>query len=371
MIDLDALHALALRAHYGTSMSPNRRADGVVQEYQEHMQAVEEEFGKWRTDDNATALDADLDAYRDRYDILHNTYLHSHSNVVSAWIAGSSNFPVERMRKRSQWADNHCTRWLEFSKKRLDQLRRKYDPRRIACAPISSDDPEAIIKLQAKIEQAEWLQELMKTANKVVRKKEKNEVEQRVDLLSLGLTEVQVQELLVPDFRGKIGFAAYQLSNNNANIRRMKQRVEQLERAAQDTTTEIAFGDVRVVDNVEENRVQIFFPGKPAADILAKVKSNGFNWARTWSGQPWQRKRNAWALQIAKEIAEEAGSQLPYKYLFWLDADGIAHLVVSQGKRLMIACTQATTTRGDVSQAILADIADSWALCEECWKGVE
>ena len=152
MTDLKALHDLAIRAHSGTSMSPEHRADGVVREYREHMQAVEQEFGQWRTDDNTTELDADLAAYRARYDELQRAYLHSHSNVVSAWIAGSSNFPVERMRKRSDWADNHCSRWLEFSKKRLDQLRCKYDPRRISRAPISSDDPEAIIELQAKIE---------------------------------------------------------------------------------------------------------------------------------------------------------------------------------------------------------------------------
>jgi len=297
---------LARRAFSGTNQTPDQRGDGIINEYLSHMQAVAEEFSQWAIDKNQGTMDDDLEAYRARYAQLLRAYLSSHSNVVSAWIAGPSNFPVERMRKRSQWADNHCNRWLEFSKKRLEQLRCKYDPKRIARAPISSDDPEAIIKLCDKIEKAEWLQELMKMANKVVRKKEKNEAEQRVDLISLGLTEIQAHELLVPDYMGKIGFAAYQLSNNSTNIRRMRDRIKQLESTAQDTTTETEFGDVQVIDNVEENRVQVIFPEKPPADILVKLKSNGFHWARTWPGQPWQRKRNAWALQIAKEIAEDA-----------------------------------------------------------------
>lgn len=298
---------LARRAHNGTSHAPEKRGDFAIKEYLSHMQAVDEEFGQWRTDENAADLEADLEAYRTRYTELLRTYLHSHSNVVSAWIAGPSNFPVARMQKRGQWADNHRDRYLEFSRNRLDKLRRKYDPRRIARAPISSDDADAISKLQAKIEEAERLQGLMVVANKVVRKKKLSDDEKVTGLVELGLSEAVARELLVSNpIVGKAGFPSYRLTNNNANIRSMKQRIEQLERAAQDTTTELEFGEIRVIDNVEENRVQVIFPGKPSADVLAKLKSNGFHWARTWSGQPWQRKRNAWALQLAKEIAGEA-----------------------------------------------------------------
>ncbi len=302
---LEDLHGLALRAHSGTSHFPEKRADGIVREYREHMQAVEQEFSQWRTDDNAADLDADLAAYRARYTELLRTYLHSHSNVVSAFIAGPANFPTRQMQKRSQWADKHRDRWLEFSRSRLEKLRRKYDPRRIARAPISSDDPDAVAKLRAKIEKAEALQELMKAANKVVRKKKLSDEEKAAELVELGLSQDQAQKLLTPDCMGNTGFPGYRLSNNSANIRSMKKRVARLEQAAQDTTTETEFGEVRVVDNVKANRVQVIFPGKPSAEIRAKLKSNGFHWAPSWDGKPWQRKRSDWALQVAKEIAAE------------------------------------------------------------------
>jgi hypothetical protein len=274
-------------------MVPEKRGDGVITYYLAHMQEVEEEFSQWATDDNRNELAADLEAYRAKYAKLERAYLHSHSNVVSSFIAGPANFPAQRMQKRSQWADNHRARLVEFSKKRLEKLRRKYDPKRIARA-------------QAKIDKAERLQELMKVANKVVRKKKLTDAEKVAELVELELSQTQAHKLLEPDFAGRAGFPSYQLTNNNANIRRMKQRITQLERQAQDTTAEIAVGEVRVVDNVEENRVQIFFPDKPSDEIRAKLKSNGFHWAPKWDGRPWQRKRgNNWALQLAKEIASE------------------------------------------------------------------
>jgi hypothetical protein len=300
------LYDLALQAYNGTSHFPEKRADGVVREYREHMEAVNQEFGQWRTEANADELDADLAAYRAKYDDMLRAYLHSHSNVVSAFIAGPANFPTRRMQKRSQWADNHRDRWLEFSKKRLEKLRRKYDPRRIAKAPISSDDSDAVAKLRAKIEKAEAFQELMKAANRVIRKKSLSDEKKIAALIELGIAESVAHELFTPDYMDNMGFPGYRLSNNNANIRRMKQRIEQLEKAAQDETTEIEVGEVRVVDNVEENRVQIIFPDKPSAEIRARLKSNGFRWAPSWDGQPWQRKRSDWALQVAREIAEVA-----------------------------------------------------------------
>jgi hypothetical protein len=291
---------LARRAFNGTSWSPEKRGDGVVESYLAHMREVDEEFSAWATDGNRDELSADLEAYRAKYAGLLRAYLGSHGNVVSSFIAGPANFPVRQMEKRGRWADGHRDRWLEWSVKRLGQLRRKWDPRRRARAPISSDDPDAVARLTAKIEKAERLQETMKAANRVVRKNLADE-EKVVELTTLGLSQKAAWELLAPDYMGGTGFPGYRLTNNSANIRRMKKRVEALSRAALDETEEVAVGSVRVVDNVEANRVQVFFPGKPAYEIRKRLKANGFRWAP--SVGTWQRHRSDWALQLAREIA--------------------------------------------------------------------
>ena len=59
-------------------------------------------------------------------------------------------------------------------------------------------------------------------------------------------------------------------------MRRIRQRIEALRKAANDQTSEQVHGDIRIVDNVEENRVQVFFPGIPSTEVRKKLKQNGF-----------------------------------------------------------------------------------------------
>lgn len=172
---------------------------------------------------------------------------------------------------------------------------------------ISSDDPEAIVKLQEQIAQAEAVQSRMVAANKLIRK------DDRAGLAEIGFTEGQITGLFEKDFCGRIGFADYQLQNNNANIRRMKQRIDGLRaeyarRPAdpeQEKVEEI--NGVRVRENIEVNRLQMIFPGKPSADVRTKLKSRGFHWSPRENA--WQRQLNNAARYAAQEILKSLDSK--------------------------------------------------------------
>jgi hypothetical protein len=176
------------------------------------------------------------------------------------------------------------------AEKKAEELERRADNPTNA---ISSDDPEAIVKLRAKIERAEKKQADMKAINHLVRKKDRD------GLAALGLDVSQVAAVFTPDFAGRVGFPSYALTNNNANIRRMKVRIGQLEKAPTETT-ERAVGNVTVVENAEENRLQIFFPGKPSAEVRTHLKRNGFRWA-PYAGA-WQRHLNDSARIAAQNV---------------------------------------------------------------------
>ena len=168
---------------------------------------------------------------------------------------------------------------------------------------IYTEDPEAIIKLKEKIEKAEKVQEIMKAANKIVRKKSLSDDEKIIEISKIdGISESKAKELLMPDFCGRFGFPDYALTNNNANIRRMKQRLIKLEKISTQETTEIKIGEVTIRDNVEDNRVQIFFLGKPSEEIRSFLKTNGFRWSRF--NAAWQRHRSSWAMDLAKKAAK-------------------------------------------------------------------
>ena len=167
-------------------------------------------------------------------------------------------------------------------------------------AGISSDDPEAVVKLREKLAKLEDAQVKFKASNKIIRKKgttPEQKVEQLVELL--GYSPTKCASLLEPDFAGRIGFAPYVLQNNNANIASTKKRITSLaNRPTEDKETTVK--GVRVLENVEENRIQLFFDGKPSAEIRTTLKRNGFRWA-PYHGA-WQRQLTSNGIYAAKIV---------------------------------------------------------------------
>ena len=169
---------------------------------------------------------------------------------------------------------------------------------------VSSDDPEAVKKLREQLEPLEKLQAVMVAANKVVRRFKEPSAEAIAAAVAAGVPERKAAELWQPDFCGRIGFASYQLTNNSANIRRIKQRIEALGRRPTEDR-EQTIGEVRLVENAEANRVQLFFPGKPSAEARRILKTWGFRWSP--SEGAWQRQLHTRAVWCAQEALKEIG----------------------------------------------------------------
>ena len=97
--------------------------------------------------------------------------------------------------------------------------------------PVYSYDPAALTKLQAELVQLEGRQATMKAVNAAI-KKHGNSPATRTALAEMGYTEGRIEQLLKGDFMGRTGYPPFELSNNSANIRRIKERVQTLQRAA-------------------------------------------------------------------------------------------------------------------------------------------
>ncbi|MDT4806555.1 hypothetical protein FQZ97_393900 [compost metagenome] len=166
---------------------------------------------------------------------------------------------------------------------------------------ISSDDPDAIAKLQEQVQRLEQDQALMKAANQAIRR-HKTPAAQVAALMALGFTEKPATEAITPDFCNRVGFPSYALSNNNANIRRIKQRIQELEsrRARQDV--EIEGAGFTYKEDTEENRVMFIFPGKPDEQTRTLLKSQAFKWSP--SRDAWVRQLNNAGRWAAKQVRE-------------------------------------------------------------------
>lgn len=182
---------------------------------------------------------------------------------------------------------------------------------------ISSDDPDAPGKLAERIAELEAKQARMTAGNKVVRAfwKAGHRATQSDEELARYFAKMAeagwpvkalARSLLAGDYCGRIGFPGYELTNNSANIRRLKDRLKMVTRKAAEREAEPVreeqIGDVRLVENREINRLQIFFPGKPSPEVRQGLKQGGFRWSP--SEGAWQRQLSNSAVYAAKRIIE-------------------------------------------------------------------
>lgn len=177
---------------------------------------------------------------------------------------------------------------------------------------ISSDDPDAIEKLKAKLASLQAWQGAMKKLNSVVRRHAKADPETCISaLVATGLVDdARARELIKPDFMGRIGFAPYQLQNNNANIRRIDQRIKDLEKVADRPELERSGPGYIYREDPQENRAMFLFDGKPAKDTRDVLKRHGFRWSPTRSAWVRQLTGNAqWAAMNVMRALELAQQQ--------------------------------------------------------------
>jgi hypothetical protein len=195
--------------------------------------------------------------------------------------------------------DNDMRKSFEASKD-ADRLARAASAAESNTA-ISSDDPEAVAKLTAKLERLQAAQERMKLVNGLIRKHAKAGPDAtRAALLGAGISPADVAVSMTPDSFGKLGFPGYALSGGTAEMTRVKKRIADLEARAALPDAEFVAGDVRVL--LADNRVQIVFPGKPDEATRKELRSNGFVWAPSVGA--WQRKPSQWAWDVAKRLAQ-------------------------------------------------------------------
>lgn len=96
---------------------------------------------------------------------------------------------------------------------------------------ITSDDPNALEKLRAKLAALMAEQEFMKKANKFIK------ANKDAELMAMGFTQALIDGLKKPDFTGRIGFADYMLSNNNGVIATTRKRIASIEALMQKSAT--------------------------------------------------------------------------------------------------------------------------------------
>ena len=223
----------------------------------------------------------------------------------SILVSGGSNFPTKKKERQiAAWNRNS-----EFYKN-VQGICSKLEDILYGREIIKSDNEKAIEKLEEKLEDMKNTQERMKAANKAIRMKN---LDDGNDILrEMGYSELEINSLREPDLCGRIGYADYLLSNNNANIHRVESRLEHLKSVKGESTYEREYGSFTIVKNIEAMRYQIVFKDKPPSETRDILKRNGFVWApsqKSWQRQITERGKNA----LEKVIGELLKMYNPYE----------------------------------------------------------
>lgn len=158
-------------------------------------------------------------------------------------------------------------------------------------------DDDAVERLKEKIAKLVALQEQMKATNKIIRSKKSN-IEKVDALVYIGISRHRAYDMV----GSQLMFPSYMLTNNNAKINAAKQQLAKAEALASKEDREYTIDDITVEECYSENRVRIYFPGKPDDEMRANLKRNGFRWAPSMGC--WQAYINRWTLDFMKEITK-------------------------------------------------------------------
>jgi len=245
-------------------------------------------------------IDRLLASYCAKLAANHNKMYEIEGRVPSILVAGPSNFPVRKKEKQNAARRRNVEEYRNIQGI-LDKIKG------VGMGGISADDPNAVVKLKEKLESLEIFQQIMKDVNAYYRKhKTLDGVPYVSDDVRLKL---QAQMNNTNFGRQTQPYPVWALSNNSAEIRRIKKRIESMERMAEKSDEGWSFDGGEVVINKEANRLQIRFDGKPDETIRAELKSNGFRWAP--SQGVWQRQLTNNALFAVKQIKSIAPVVVP------------------------------------------------------------
>lgn len=279
----------ARRAFDGISFSPEKRGDRVKADYEATILSLADFIESAAKDERQQAIAQEVfDRLRNKFRDKYLSWLGAKSRCISTMITGPANFPVRRAEKANMSEERRLAELIAFEK-----VMRRYAEKSFEKAIPKEERKESELEgLRAKLAQAEKYQAFMKAANAAERKKDEAGLIKLFGEYFGGDGSIPLAKFRKVNYMGRVGFETWQLSNNLANIKRMKERVGILEAKKEKAATgedEVReLNGARVLKNYQQDRLQIIFYGKPDENTRTLLKRHGFKWSPNNSA--WQRQ---------------------------------------------------------------------------------
>jgi hypothetical protein len=294
---------LACNAHEGISFDPEKRARQCQAEYAADVQSLYDRLAQiCRTEEQLQVLRAEVERYRVNYLSRYSKVLHSRSRCLSWMITGPSNFPTRRNQKRMDVEHRRTGEFLEWRDRARAAVARAVSDAR-SPDMVADDEWQALKK---KIDRDLRIVQEIDAGSPFSRSAfvtslagviERLAANGQAELVAKALAHVREQQagMKKPVFTDrhsvwKLGQAAETASARAA------------EREAEGPRTLAKVGEVEIIEDPGEDRVQIFFPGKPSEACRAELRGSGWKWSPR--NGCWQRKATLNARAVALGIVK-------------------------------------------------------------------
>lgn len=362
-----------------------------AKEAQRRVDDFKEEFKEkenW-TDEQKQYVKQRQDEYTDLVSEYYNDQIRRTGENVSWAVAGPANYNVKahdkKLNAQMNKVDEYEQKMKNFKENTRKQLE-KMTPEDQQIArwrngkwkngeTIDAADPLAEKKMQAKLDYLTESQQKMKDANKYYSKNGSMKGFEGFSESTNASIDRQMQDFASRgmSYLANKPFQSYNLTNNNAQIKATKQRLDQLksnkEKAAASASSgnngATSFSGGQVVRNTGINRLQIKFDSIPDAATRQKLKSSGWRWSPKEGA--WQRQLTANAEYSAKQLLDSFGKSIDYEK----KTDDFTIIKADSDKRLVFGWANiATRANGEVIQDWQDDIVDPEDLEEAVYEYV-
>jgi hypothetical protein len=269
----------ARRAHYWTSFDPEKRGENIIIEFEELLNNDLKEI--------ETASTEQKTRYIAKFKSLFSSWLNAKSNCFSAMITGPAKFNNNKHEKMNNRETSHYNAFMYWRGKAKKGILKSLQPEKTYQSEIE--------RYKTDLEGMKKNHELMKEGNKRI---------QEAHRTGEDLTEYLTKTFgIVPhmiDWTMKFGFG---LQNNNANMKRVEERIRIMEAKAEKSEQgdkEFSFEGGKVILNYSLDRVQIQHDTKPEYTVLSTLKHSGFHWSP--SNKAWQRQITRDAISRTEQL---------------------------------------------------------------------
>lgn len=270
----------AVRAFENTSFSPEERAALYIRQYEDLL-----------LKDLSKLPEEEHKEYTEKFRTWVVTLFDKHSRILSAMITGPARFPTSRNEKANKSYDKAMSEFSEWREKYARRVAKRIED---AKSPEEKESMEWLMlkrdidhnaKACADVDNGEPYYRSAFT-NSIFGKVERLANNGKAALVLKALDYIkQVQENEKTGLKKPLFTSRHKIWKLQEVCEKAVQRQEERANAE---SIEIEFDGGKVVKNFADDRLQIFHDEKPNADVISRLKSNGFRWSR-FNGC-WQRQ---------------------------------------------------------------------------------